>query len=276
MIADVLLPNQHETLARWARWERLGCPTTSNAAESIHGKLNDKLRTEKARTFWNQLQILRDFLWKRFLNRNSDKRKNRRSVNHYHAEMQEPGFREPTEEPEKSSWAFYRALHGWDARGTVWMPAKWVYPDVHGDTDRPFAFAQEDVDDRLPDGWKKDDRDLPEQREDPPPANAEADTPDHDLPLPAGWQAAARAGGRRIHLPDDNPHYNSNAWNLIHSIRRLLFKGHWADADCNRAVSYVFSSGGRRYPGDHVDVPEAVELAWLLDVLSHYNVVDVI
>jgi hypothetical protein len=37
--------NNHEffRLSRWARWLRFGCPTTSNAAESVHGHLNAKV-----------------------------------------------------------------------------------------------------------------------------------------------------------------------------------------------------------------------------------------
>jgi hypothetical protein len=43
IIQEMLNPDsKHPYYARihWARWLRLGCPTTSNAAESVHGHLN--------------------------------------------------------------------------------------------------------------------------------------------------------------------------------------------------------------------------------------------
>jgi hypothetical protein len=32
--------HKHYAQIHWARWCRLGCPTTRNAAESVHGHLN--------------------------------------------------------------------------------------------------------------------------------------------------------------------------------------------------------------------------------------------
>jgi hypothetical protein len=36
--------NREDTLAWWARWARLGCPTTTNAAESVHALINELIR----------------------------------------------------------------------------------------------------------------------------------------------------------------------------------------------------------------------------------------
>jgi hypothetical protein len=189
--------------------------------------------------------------------------------------MAKPGFKEPTEEPAKCSRAFYRALHSQDPNGKVWMNAQWEYPPFLAPTDRSFAFVDDDVVvDDLPDGWKKDDRHVPPQPEDSPPASAEVDTPDHCLHLPAAWHADAQARGTRIHTVDDNPEYNAIAWNLVHSVRRLLFKGSWTEAECRTTVSYVFSTGGRCYPGDHVPLAEDVELAWRHEVMIHFGLAD--
>jgi hypothetical protein len=65
--------------ARWARWMRLGCPTTSNAAESVHAKLNARVHT--ARTFLERLGIVKELLFIRYEERNSPDRVHRRSAN---------------------------------------------------------------------------------------------------------------------------------------------------------------------------------------------------
>jgi hypothetical protein len=44
MMLGLEVPDELHVPARCARWERLGCPTTSNAAESMHAKLNAKAR----------------------------------------------------------------------------------------------------------------------------------------------------------------------------------------------------------------------------------------
>jgi hypothetical protein len=72
-------PDDLHVPARWARWERLGCPTTSNAAESMPAKLNAK--TRETRTFLGRLGIAKDVLFKRYDERNSDPRVTRRSAN---------------------------------------------------------------------------------------------------------------------------------------------------------------------------------------------------
>jgi hypothetical protein len=278
MLQDVLNPGRAFFLARWARWERLGCPTTTNAIESVHARLNDLLRKEKSRTFQTQLMTLKGYLWKRFENRNSKKRKARRSVNRYRDEMGKPGFSEPTEEPAMSCRAFYRALHSPDPEGQFWMNAQWEYPPFFGPTDLHFGFAQSPVTDDLPDGWNAHDANLPpEPEEDSPPANDEVDTPDHCLPLPAAWHTVAQARGHRIRTVDENPEYTAIAWNLIHSVRRLRFNGKWTDDECQTTVSYVFSVGGRcYYPGDHLPLSEDEELAWRRDVLTYFKIADLV
>jgi hypothetical protein len=274
MLLDVFNPARKLGLARWARWERLGCPTTTNAVESIHAKLNAILRADKGRAFIRQLGLLQDYLWKRFNTRNSPKRIAKRSVNRYHKEMGKPGFREPTEEPEKSFRAFYRALHSLDVGGKCWMAPGWEYPAFTGNPNQHRGWDEEVVDDELPDGWKKDDHNVPVEPEDPPPANTEIDTPDECLPLPSGWHDGDQSGARRFHTSDDNPHYNAIAWNLVHSIRWLRFKGKWTEPDCRNTLNYVLRIGAPHYPGDHVEVPEADELAWRVQVLAHFHLLE--
>jgi hypothetical protein len=62
-LAAVEGPNEN-ALKSWARWARLGCPTTTNAAESIHAQLNQHIG--RAQSFFHRLKIVKDYLWQRF------------------------------------------------------------------------------------------------------------------------------------------------------------------------------------------------------------------
>jgi hypothetical protein len=73
--------NDEEQLAWWARWARPGCPTTTNAAESIHALINEL--TRHARSFFHGLQIIKEYLFKRFDLRNSPDRRAQRSIHQW-------------------------------------------------------------------------------------------------------------------------------------------------------------------------------------------------
>lgn len=65
----------------WARWTRLACPTTSNAAEAAHGILNKA--TRYTGSFIHRLELVKQCLWTRFEERNSGKRIRERAVNRW-------------------------------------------------------------------------------------------------------------------------------------------------------------------------------------------------
>lgn len=72
IIRHMLDPNsEHEFygLERWARWLRLGCPTTSNAGESVHGHLNAGTAGEHFLTA--RLRVVIRALRLRYLTRNA-------------------------------------------------------------------------------------------------------------------------------------------------------------------------------------------------------------
>lgn len=73
--------NECDSMRFWARWLRAFCPTTSNAAEAVHGVLNRE--TQTARSFYSRLRIVKDVLFRRFIDRDSPDRIRERAVNRW-------------------------------------------------------------------------------------------------------------------------------------------------------------------------------------------------
>jgi hypothetical protein len=78
---DAVRDDLHVNLDWWARWKREFCPTTSNAAESIHAQLNKRLH--EARSFFSRLSIVKKYLWERFTQRDSLDRVEDRAANRW-------------------------------------------------------------------------------------------------------------------------------------------------------------------------------------------------
>jgi hypothetical protein len=79
-LEEMLRAVEHDTddLRFWARWHRLGCPTTTNAQESIHAWLNRDPQT--CRSFYSRLEQVKKLLWKRFTDINDPSRLAARSL----------------------------------------------------------------------------------------------------------------------------------------------------------------------------------------------------
>lgn len=139
--------NQEGLLTLWARWKRLGCPTTTNAGESIHAQLN--LATRFARSFYSRLSAVKEYLWVRFLDRNSKERRDRRSVNKWCSDKMRAKVT-------AANWTFYMWLHSFDqGDGTrKFCGFSWGYPDVEWDPRCTVDWERETLD--PPDGWIQD------------------------------------------------------------------------------------------------------------------------
>jgi hypothetical protein len=109
-----------EELIWWARWKRLGCPTTSNAAESIDALINEL--TRRSRSFFHSLKIIRKRLWQRFDQRNFTDRRANRSINNIQKKWDKltPGNQE-----------FYQELTRFGREGDF-APAEWQFPRIRG------------------------------------------------------------------------------------------------------------------------------------------------
>jgi hypothetical protein len=86
MTLDPANADEDHRIELWAKWRRLGCPTTSNAAESIHAKIN--AIADGGHTFLSRLAVLKSFLFRRFTERNHPERIRRRSSNRFLRRMQ--------------------------------------------------------------------------------------------------------------------------------------------------------------------------------------------
>jgi hypothetical protein len=66
---------------RWARWYRIGCPTTSNAAESIHAKLN--ALKQRHQMLLGRIRAVYEYCQDRYNMRNSSDRRSARASNQF-------------------------------------------------------------------------------------------------------------------------------------------------------------------------------------------------
>jgi hypothetical protein len=289
MIADVKQPEFRKvSLARWARWKRLGCPTTSNAQESIHAKLNHELGL--VRTFFDRLTTLKNHMFRRFNDRNTKLRRRRRSVNRYLKLMDpKPGpFVPPSEEPDKSWWEFYRALHSQDRAGEEWMPRAWKFPKInytaapapparpkdhfpppHPENELSDEPAEEQP---LPAHWTRGSTVAPEAPPPRPPPAGNLDKRDHELLLPKKYRGQGH-GDSTAEKFRENPHFTAIAWNLIHAVRRIAFNERsWGDVALKAAIGVVFRAGSAFYPGKDGKVTLEHEVQWRRDVFDQYHI----
>jgi hypothetical protein len=260
-------------LAMWARWERLGCPTTTNGAESVHAQLNREVGL--SRSFPNRVQVLQTHAWRRFNRRNSQKRRWKRSVNQYH-QMMPPGFQHPTSGFAQGWWDFYRALHSLDPAGNTWAPREWEYPkfdNPNAEKQLQFDCREVERDEDFPDDWKKTRKVArPEAQEleeevlpDTSKLVGDVDVRDECIPLPDGLAGGVSSGAPG---PRSNKSYTRIGWNLVHMVRRLFYKGEWTDDECKQVISDVFSLGAPHNPLDDTDVSEEGEATWRVAVIG--------
>jgi hypothetical protein len=68
MMMEIIAPDETHSKERWARWLRVGCPTTRNALESFHGHLNAHVQPRQ--NFVERLKIVMDSVTTRYNQRN--------------------------------------------------------------------------------------------------------------------------------------------------------------------------------------------------------------
>jgi hypothetical protein len=278
MICDVGEPVGHkETLARWARWLRLGCPTTTNAAESVHGRLNTELGALRA--YCRRLKVLERHVMTRYYERDSDERVRRRSVNAYH-EIMTTGWSQPQDMFSRASWAFYQALHSTDPHGHVWMPKQWKFSDLDRDpgvpqvNDAPLGYTEGKCNEKLPRSWTGESQEVPVER--PKVLALDSDIPDECrslpdavMPRPEDHDHNPRLTGR-----SDSRFYNAIGWNLVFAVHRVAFGGHWSNEQCKDTIAQVFVIGAPYYPGQGLALPLDDQLNWRHQVMDRYSLWD--
>lgn len=229
--------DDHNQLRFWARWKRLASPTTSNAAEAVHGILNKA--TQCARSFIHRLELVKGCLWARFEERNSDKRIQERAVNHLFRggkyDRLSPG-----------NQAFYLCLHSF-ALNHRFVGEKWVFPEVQ--IEEHFPPAEWFLMDRRPDASfyraEVEDADVQEPGTDA-------------TPIPA----KTRAG---------TPCYLRTGRYILRTVRLI---SHTRKADVDELAKEVWKQGEFHGLVDQQKIDAAQETAWRMAVYVALRLVD--
>jgi hypothetical protein len=231
--------------ARWARWERLGCPTTSNAAESMHAKLN--ARTRETRTFLGRLEIVMDVLFKRYDERNTDARVRRRSANRFLDAIADPRRMRIADNPDSAE--FLSRLNS--LVGEPGPRANWRFPEPTAPSNLK-EFLVEGVDSLPPDSWQHDVHDdVPIDKVTPP------ELEDATVPL----SIEVMEGQTNCATTYVNESYHRTGWEIILTMKRLVPPSFWKEkwAEIN---TFVFASGAAFRPQGQGIVKVEDEATW--------------
>jgi hypothetical protein len=193
-------------LQHWARWLRLGCPTTSNAAESIHARLNALKKPHQL--LFTRIAVVVNYCQDRYAWRNHPERVARRASNRFlkvkktHPES----FRDP------GRLDFYNRLNS--PPGVNTAVKNWVFPDYDLTAIQlPRTVESQKVDVQLPDSWKSNG-----------PAKSETDdeTGDNFSHADPIDRLLGDCGIEDNEPPGVDNLIHTIAWDVIFSIRRQL------------------------------------------------------
>jgi hypothetical protein len=213
----------------WARWVRNGCPTTTNAAESIHRWLNEIAETFGKTGFSGRYIKLVRYLQDRFDNRNSPTRKNERSTVRLMKKIN--GLKPPLSDADQALLDFNLKLHG--SNGNPWVLGQdehWEFPPWNAETQGFKEFLTETCTDEVPRSWK------PERTDDISIAEAQSlrlfdlDMPDDSDLIPSAEVDGPSSAEEPRSINPDTPVsrvYLDNAWKIIRCVRRLMSEREW-------------------------------------------------
>jgi hypothetical protein len=264
-------------LRRWARWERFGCPTTTNAAESTHARLNGHLRGLTNAHFIGRLTVIWKQLKQRFVERNSPERIRNRSWNRYLRRREQSRT-----QMDPAMLEFYQRLHSF---GNGQQPEVLIFPDFPECYEGSSQFSQQFVYDRLPESWispeqlttlqegelisTPDEDGLPDDVDDPIPLRELAGIPPrseaHDLSL--SLTPCSSSSGMV------NPSHNAAGWDIISSVHRLArdSKG-WTTQTWKNAIAQVFTIGRDYLPNPESPLCPEAEAQWRVRALRELGI----
>jgi hypothetical protein len=265
-------PDSSLVIGLWAKWLRLGCPTTTNAQESVHRWLND-LKAEMANScFWMCWEVETTYLTKRFTERNSPKRlESRTAKNWVNARAALPP---KLDEIAQGRADFEEAL--FSANGAPVEEGEWRFPDpaeggcpIDMDT---HVFGTELVklkEKDLPKSWKgaqgkvalSDAQALKDLGVEVP-ADAKA-----ILESVVGGEGSAPSGG--VPATVNRTHHRA-AWRIIATIRRIVDDSDWYTLfGWTSVISTVFLVGP---PPGPTDITPECEARWQLDAIKMLDI----
>jgi hypothetical protein len=253
-------PTDPITMQQWARWLREGCPTTSNALESIHRWLNTLLKDMGDPDFLTRYIKVVTYLQSRFDLRDSGPRKADRSTVRFQRRKQQ--MEQPLSDHDKHLIDFMDALHG--EPGKPWQDSeepKWAFPKY--DPPDPKTFRVDYC--RIPQGERPPVSWLPDREKSVNVERArdlglgDLDCPDSDDPIPGGARPGAAAGIDPVHAV--NSSHNEAGWRIIRCVRRLVSDASWkSHMGWKMVIPRVFEVG-QPYIGMN-PVPRETEVDW--------------
>jgi hypothetical protein len=229
-------------LDHWARWFRTpyGCPTTSNAIESIHARLN--ARRKPHQLLFTRIVMVINYCRDRYRLRNHPQRVARRASNRFLNLLET----RPSYFADANRDAFYRQLNS--RRGTNTVVKNWLFPEddltqIHFDEE---VYMQEVTGD-LPDIWKA-------ARS--PKSKTDEETLAHADPIGRflGDFGIDKNGFPSGYLGLDNV-VHSTAWDIICSIRSQ-FPRAW-DLKLLTIIPETIIIGALLHSESHVDLTTA-------------------
>jgi hypothetical protein len=283
MMLDPATADDDHQIDLWAKWLRLGCPTTSNAAESIHAKIN--AIADRGHTFLSRLAILKSFLFRRFTDRNHPERIRRRSSNRFLRRIHGNERIRIELKPEHGQFLFaVNTLVGEEG-----PRPDWTFPDFPVDFWANPPCEVEIVDWLPPESWKLEAIDAAQGEPlsdilpgiEAPDAeavlavNREAsggDLFDDPRPLDDDLIAAvaeAAHGGKDPEVENEvanamiaEGHHDSEfsriGWQIAFSIRRWTSKRQW-DLSWDYAIAIIFMIGGQAWAEAGLSEPDGTE-----------------
>jgi hypothetical protein len=264
------LPRDPISMQQWARWLRDGCPTTSNALESIHRWLNTLLKDMGKSDFLTRYIKVVTYLQSRFDLRDSAPRVAGRSTVKFQKQKEHMG--PPLSDHDKHLIAFMNALHG--EPGKPWQESddpRWKFPDYTPPDARTFRVDYCHIPDgeRPPLSW------LPDREKSVDVERArdfglgDLDCPESEDPIPGGAQPGGAAGIDPVHAVNSS-HYEAG-WRIIRCVRRLVSDRCWQSRLGWKIVIPRVFEVGQPYLGMNPVLRQA-EVDWKYDVFAELKI----
>jgi hypothetical protein len=238
-------------LCAWARWLRLGCPTTTNAEESIHRWLNELRESLRNAHLWTRWEAVCDFLEGRFNNRNSEVRINNRTARDWVSERAK--LVHPLNATEQARFNFMEAL--FSAGGQPVNSPRWKFPDF--EVPDISQFTTKLVNDTPPRSWTGDRAKIPG---DAPDLGASCiEVPEDPVAiLDLSRESDAKAG------------HCAAASRIIKAMHRLISSHDWETTfGWSTVISTVFRVGSCYEPAE---VTPDIESTWKFAVIKELGI----
>jgi hypothetical protein len=270
------LPHAFEPLdvACWARWMRLGCPTTSNSAESIHSWLNKHEDELKNKGFFARLEVVIEQLSRRVDKRDTVKRLQNRYLQRILcgllAKVSWPVL---ADSPDLALWDFNVRI-GYALGDTIPLYA-WSYPPFTPSESLGSNVERVPADHPpLPLSWAPVEQDRLARSRAAYLGLLHLDYPSHKEPFQLDKHTASNdpiPPAALANVPVINPWYTGAGWAIVRAVRCLTPENIWKRADHGWAavIPLVFNTGHElqlaipagRLTGNH-------EAAWRSTVLK--------